>query len=116
MDPGSTTGTTPTPEPSSSPSAGPGGRDIGLAFRLCHLQPLGGIDFFGDGTNGKAWTGTKILEDGTVTDAYDDRYGVAVDYTGDGVADSWSGVTHGVLWWLRTLEGDQISTVTDARN
>jgi len=84
---------TATPEPSVSPDPEPEGRDIGLAFRLCHLHPLGGIDFFGDGTEGKAWTGTKVLEDGTCPTAYDDRYGVAVDYTGDGVADSWSGET-----------------------
>jgi len=83
----------PTPEPSISPDPEPDGRDIGLEFRLCHLHPLGGIDFLGDGVDGKAWTGTKVLDDGTCPDAYDDRYGVAVDYTGDGLADSWSGET-----------------------
>jgi hypothetical protein len=83
----------PASEPSVSPSAEPAGHDIGLGFRLCHLHPLGDIDFLGDGTSGKAWTGTKALDDGTCPNSYDDRYGVAADFTGDGVADSWSGET-----------------------
>jgi hypothetical protein len=60
---------------------------------LCQTERLDGIDFLGDGTNGTAWTGTKVRPDGTCPDAYDDPYGVAADFTGDGVADSWSGET-----------------------
>jgi len=85
---------TASPEPSVSSEPELAGHDIGLGFRLCHLHPLSGIDLLGDGTNGKAWTGTKILGDGTCpNNLSNDRYGVAVDVTGDGVADSWSGET-----------------------
>jgi hypothetical protein len=83
----------PTSEPTVSPSAEPEGRDIGLGFNLCNLQRLNGVDFLGDGTSGTAWTGTKVRSNGSCPANYDDRYGVAVDYTGDGVADSWSGET-----------------------
>jgi Tol biopolymer transport system component len=93
LPPGSEPTPTVSPEPSSTPSLEPEGRDIGLGFNLCDVSAVGGIDFFGDGTNGKAWTGTRILEDGTCPRKYDDPFGVAVDYTGDGVADSWSGET-----------------------
>lgn len=80
--------------PPPSPSAIPAGRDIGLGFNLCHLERLGGIDFLGDGTDGTAWTGTKVKSDGTCpASGYDEQYGVAVDFTGDGLADSWSGET-----------------------
>jgi hypothetical protein len=81
------------PEPSPSPSPEPEGRDIGLDFRLCHVQRMGGIDFLGDGTMGTAWTGNKATAEGVCPDNYDDRYGVAADFTGDGIADSWSGNT-----------------------
>ena len=87
----------PTPSPGTEPSvsAGPSaeGEDIGLGFDLCNLDRLDGIDFLGDGADGAAWTGTKVRADGSCPKNYDDRYGVAVDYTGDGVADSWSGET-----------------------
>jgi hypothetical protein len=83
----------PTSEPTVSPSAEPAGRDIGLGFNVCNPERLGGIDFLGDGTIGSAWTGTRVTPNGTCPTNYDDRYGVAVDYTGDGVADSWSGET-----------------------
>jgi hypothetical protein len=83
----------PTSQPTVSPSAEPEGRDIGLGYPLCNIEKIGGIDFLGDGTNGKAWTGTKLLNDGTCPNDYDDRYGVAADFTGDGLADSWSGET-----------------------
>ncbi len=84
---------TPTSEPTVSPSAEPAGRDIGLAFDLCDVQQLTGIDFLGDGTMGTAWTGNKTTSEGACPGIDDDRYGVAVDFTGDGVADSWSGET-----------------------
>jgi hypothetical protein len=79
--------------PSVSPSPDPEGRDVGLGFNLCDTQRLGGIDFLGDGTSGAAWTGTKVLPDGTCPKAGDGRYGVAADLDGDGIADTWSGET-----------------------
>jgi WD40 repeat protein len=84
----------PTSEATVSPSPEPAGRDIGLGFNLCNLERLGGIDFLGDGTDGTAWTGTRVRSDGTCPPSgNDDRYGVAVDFTGDDLADSWSGET-----------------------
>jgi Tol biopolymer transport system component len=81
------------PEPSLSPSPGAESRDIGLGFDLCNVERLAGIDFLGDGTMGTAWTGNKATAQGVCPDNHDDRYGVAVDFTGDGLADSWSGET-----------------------
>jgi TolB protein len=87
-------GSSPEPQPSPEPSpAALEGRDIGLGFPLCNIERLGGIDFLGDGTMGSAWTGNKAAPEGACPDNYDDRYGVAVDFTGDGLADSWSGET-----------------------
>jgi TolB protein len=68
----------------------PAGRDIGLGFRLCNLAWLGGIDLLGDGTSGSAWTATRVNPDGTCPSAFDGRNGIAVDFTGDRVADGWS--------------------------
>ena len=79
---GSTPSTTPSPEPE--------GRDIGLGFNLCHAERLGGIDFLGDGTRGQAWIGAPPKEDGTCTEfAKSGKFMVAVDHTGDQLADSW---------------------------
>jgi Tol biopolymer transport system component len=78
------------PEPSSSPSREPEGRDIGLGFNVCNLAVLGGIDFLGDGTDGRAWTATKVEPNGRCPSTDDGTNGVAVDFTGDGEADSWS--------------------------
>ena len=85
----------PSPSPHLSPTVGSEaeGRDVGLRFNLCDTQRLRGIDFLGDGTSGTAWTGTKVLPDGTCPKAFDERYGVAADLDGDGIADSWSGET-----------------------
>jgi len=87
----------PQPPPTSEPSvsAGPNaeGANIGLSFNLCNVKRLSGIDFLGDGTIGTAWTGNKTTSEGACSGTDDDRYGVAVDFTGDGVADSWSGET-----------------------
>jgi hypothetical protein len=80
----------PSPEPSPSPSAEPEGRDIGLGFNLCHAERLGGIDFLGGGTAGHAWTGVPPDDDGTCPPSAGwNRYLVAADHTGDGLADSW---------------------------
>ena len=66
------------------------GADIGLDFRLCHMQRLGGIDFFGDGSRGVAWTGSPLKESGRCSKAYDAPHVVAVDLDGDGSADSYT--------------------------
>ena len=76
----------PQPEPSTTttPEAG---IDIGLNFRLCHVESMGGVDLLGDGTDGTVWTGARVAEDGTCPDAYDTPYVEALDHTGDGIAD-----------------------------
>ena len=78
-------GVAPSPEP-----AEPEGVDIGLEFRLCDVQRLGGIDFFGDGNRGVAWTGSPLKESGRCSTAYDAKHVVAVDHDSDGSADSWA--------------------------
>jgi Tol biopolymer transport system component len=93
LPPGSEPTPTVSPDPSVSPSPQTEGRDVGLGFNLCDVRRLDGIDFLGDGTMGTAWTGNEVNPDGTCPGFNDDRYGVAVDFTGDGVADSWSGET-----------------------
>ncbi len=89
--PGGITETTPTKTPATSPEP-EAGLDIGLAFRLCDVSSMGGIDFLGDGTRGSAWTGIPMRDGGIcpklATPA--EGYGVAVDFTGDGTADDWS--------------------------
>ncbi|MBA3363526.1 MAG: PD40 domain-containing protein [Actinobacteria bacterium] len=86
-----------TPEPSPEPSTSPEDErvmvEIGLPYRLCDATRLDGIDWLGDGTHGTAWVGTRALPDGSCPDGSDDGYGVAADFQGDGVADSWSGET-----------------------
>jgi Tol biopolymer transport system component len=76
-------------DPSPAPTA-PEGVDIGLEFRLCDVQRLGGIDFFGDGNRGVAWTGSPLKESGRCSKAYDAKHVVAVDHDGDSSADSWA--------------------------
>jgi hypothetical protein len=79
---------------SPSPSTDPAdvlGLDVGLDFRLCRANRLGGIDMLGDGTAGSAWTGVRISPDGTCPSEFDGFNVVAVDHTGDGLADSWWG-------------------------
>ena len=66
------------------------GTDIGLDFRLCDVQRLGGIDFFGDDSHGGAWTGSPLKESGRCSNAYDAPHVVAVDLDGDGSADSFA--------------------------
>jgi hypothetical protein len=80
--------------PTPSPSAGPAsnvGLDIGLDFRLCRADRLGGVDMLGDGTAGAAWTGVRVKPDGSCPSEFDGFNVVAVDHTGDGRADSWWG-------------------------
>ena len=82
----------PEPEPSLSPSPSPVPEesDIGLGFNVCNLAVLSGIDFLGDGADGTAWTATKVKPNGKCPSTHDGTNGVAVDFTGDGEADSWS--------------------------
>ena len=90
--PGSDPMTTVSPEPSLSPSPSPvpEDSDIGLGFNVCNLAVLSGVDFLGDGTDGTVWTATKVEPNGKCPSTYDGTNGVAVDFTGDGEADSWS--------------------------
>lgn len=74
--------------------AEPEGVDIRLEFRLCDVQRLGGIDFFGDGNRGVAWTGSPLKESGRCSKAYDAKHVVAVDLDGNGSADSWTELPH----------------------
>jgi Tol biopolymer transport system component len=76
---------TPSPEPSSSPE--PAARDIGLGFPLCDVQQLQGIDWYGDGTEGAAWTGARMSDGGRCPSAGDGEYVVAADLDGDGKAE-----------------------------
>jgi hypothetical protein len=76
--------------PSLSAITEPEGKDIGLPFRVCFARALGGIDFVGDGTNGHAWVGVPAREDGTCPESpRPGKYLLAVDHTGDRLADSW---------------------------
>jgi WD40 repeat protein len=87
-------GATPAPNHAASPVA-PSGRDIGLAFRLCHLETLTGIDLASDGTEGTAWTGLPVKDAGECIDRTKDSYVVAVDVDGDGRADdAWSALEY----------------------
>jgi Tol biopolymer transport system component len=83
--------TEPTPTDTASPEPQGPGRDIGLGFDLCRLQPLRGIDFLGDGTQGTAWVGTQLDNHGSCPSEYEGQSVVAVDVDGDGLAESWAG-------------------------
>jgi hypothetical protein len=102
---GSDPSPTPTPEPSSSTEPELPGHDIGLGFRLCHLHPLSGLDLLGDGPVNKAWTGSRVTADGRCSDEPNSIYGVAVDLTGDGLADAWSGDTIEFCFMCRPFAG-----------
>lgn len=103
-----TTASTQAVEPSvtQSPEAG---EDIGLASRVCDLEILDHIDFLGDGTNGTAWTGAEV-SDGRCPQRPDASHLVAVDYTGDGVADDgWRSLEYCVFcrpYAATDLDGD----------
>lgn len=85
------TSVVPSPTPTESPLP-KGAKDIGLGFPVCLAERLGRIDFLGDGTDGNAWTAVHLEDDGTCPGRGApavDRWLLAVDYTGDGLADSW---------------------------
>ena len=77
----------PTPEPTVSPSPKPEGRDLGLGFPLCNIEQLSGIDWYSDGTQGTAWTGARVRDDGRCPSEGDGEYVVAADLDGDGIAE-----------------------------
>jgi WD40 repeat protein len=77
----------PTSEPTVSPSAEPVGRDIGLGFNVCNIERLGGIDWYGDGTEGTAWTGARTNDGGRCPSAGEGEHVVAADLDGDGIAE-----------------------------
>lgn len=83
----------PVVSPSPSPTESPlpeGAEDIGLGFLVCFADRLGRIDFLGDGTDGNAWTAVPLKDDETCPKSRGPgRYILAVDHTGDRVADSW---------------------------
>ena len=75
------------PDPGASPSPSPEARDIGLGFLVCHLQRLDGIDWYGGGTLGTAWTGARATGDGRCPAEGKGEYVVAADLDGDGRAE-----------------------------
>jgi len=76
-----------TPQPSTSTSPEPEARDVGLGFALCDIRELDGIDWYGDGTSGAAWTGARASGDGRCPPDGEGEYVVAADLDGDGVAE-----------------------------
>jgi dipeptidyl aminopeptidase/acylaminoacyl peptidase len=85
----------PTSEPAESASPEPEGRDIGLGFNMCNLERLDEIDFLGDGTQGQAWTGVPVRDDGTCPSlAADVRAVLATDVDGNDLADASSEIEH----------------------
>jgi hypothetical protein len=84
---GSQPSATTSPEPSVSPSPVPEGRDVGLGSPLCDVRALTGIDWYGDGIDGSAWTGARQRADGTCPEEGSGEYVVAADLDGDGVAE-----------------------------
>lgn len=79
---------TPTPSP-------PDVRDIGIGTDVCDPRRRAGIDFLGDGVLGAAWTGQLALAGGRCPDypwSENSRWIVAVDVTGDRLADSFTGI------------------------
>ncbi len=100
----------PSPAVEPRPSLDDGlGRDVGLPFRLCHVEGLRGIDLMGDGTEDTAWTGAPLREDGSCPEGFEETI-VAVDVTGDGLADAWWGpLEHCVMcepWDATDLDAD----------
>jgi hypothetical protein len=85
-------GSTISPDPTASTSPDPsptrdGARDIGLGFPLCHVEHLGNIDWYGDGTSGSAWTGARLTAAGRCPPDLDGEFVVAADLDGDGTAE-----------------------------
>ncbi len=88
---------TPSPSPDASPATDEA-RDIGLVFNVCYVERLGGIDWYGDGTEGAAWTGARVRDDGRCPPAGEGGYVVAVDLDGDGIAEPGSELLYSCLF------------------
>jgi hypothetical protein len=61
--------------------------DIGLGVAMCDVEVLDGIDWYGDGTSGAAWTGARATPDGRCPEENAGEYIVAADLDGDGEAE-----------------------------
>jgi hypothetical protein len=74
---------------SNFPQAPPGqdGTSIGLDAPLCNISDMT-ADLTGDQQPDTIWVGTQVQADGRCPDAYDATNVVAVDVTGDGLADT----------------------------
>ena len=75
----------PMPTPTPSPSPTPSGKDIGLGFPVCNVTSVRGE--FATGVDGKAYVATKG-GDTACPDLGDGMQVLAVDVTGDGLADT----------------------------
>jgi hypothetical protein len=98
----------PSPTPSTSPEPELAGRDIGVGFHLCSIERLGGVEWFGDGTEGTAWTGTRVDDRGRCGRESTDSV-IAGDLDGDGTADTWTGIdgcTQCAPWGATDLDGN----------
>jgi hypothetical protein len=73
------------PTPTPTMSASPVGKDIGLGFPVCNVTSVRGE--FAPGVDGKAYVATKA-GDTTCPDLGDGLQVLAVDVTGDGLADT----------------------------
>jgi len=85
------TSVVPSPSPNVSPAPREG-QDIGVGFPVCFAERLGRVDYLGDGTDGNAWTAVHLEDDGTCPGRGApavDKWLLAVDHTGDAIADSW---------------------------
>jgi Tol biopolymer transport system component len=74
----------PSPAPSKTTSPTADSRDIGLGVPICDLRELDGIDWYGEGVSGTAWTGARATPDGRCPDENTGEYIVVADLDGDG--------------------------------
>lgn len=92
--------------PSETPSSD--GQDIGLAFRICGVEQLGGLDLLGDGSVATAYVGGRVT--GTGCSEPDAGPSIlAVDLESDGTADTWVRLPRCVLcepFGAMDLDGD----------
>lgn len=93
--PGGGGGVAPSVQPEPTPSESPIGKDIGLGFPVCNLTSLPGV--FAPGMNGTAWVATKA-GDVSCPSPGDGMQVVAVDVSGDGVADTSFGPLECEAW------------------
>jgi WD40 repeat protein len=82
---GGSTVAPPEPTPTPSPSVRAIGEDIGLGFPVCNVTSVSGV--FAPGVDGTAWVATKTGDVGCPS-LGDGMQVLAVDVSGDGVADT----------------------------